>query len=103
MTFAEYFARMERLSKEYSPRVQLKGDWPHLAARAQAALFKAFGRTPPIEPTAADQAKYFWYFDGKKAREELGFAPREASATIFDTITYVREHHLGNGAFVKKS
>jgi dihydroflavonol-4-reductase len=103
MTFAEYFARMERLSKEYSPRVKLKGDWPHLAARAQAALFKAFGRAPPIEPTAADQAKYFWYFDGKKAREELGFAPREASATIFDTIEYVREHHLGNGAFAKQS
>ena len=73
------------------------------AARAQSALFKAFGRTPPIEPAAADQARYFWYFDGAKARQELGFAPREASATIFDTITYVREHHLGNGAFKKKS
>ena len=103
MTFAEYFDRMERLSKEYSPRVKLKGNWPHLAARAQAAIFKAFGRTPPIEPAAADQAKYFWYFDGEKARRELGFTPREASATIFDTIEYVREFHMGNGAFGKKS
>lgn len=102
MTFAEYFDRMERLSKEYSPRIKLKGDWPYLAARAQAALCKAFGRTPPIEPAAADQAKYFWYFDGKKARQELGFAPREASATIWDTIAYVREHHMGNDAFTKK-
>ena len=102
MTFAEYFDRMERLSKEYSPRIKLKGNWPHLAARAQAALFKAFGRTPPIEPAAADQAKYFWYFDGRKAREELGFVPREATATLWDTIEYVREHHLGNGAFSKK-
>jgi dihydroflavonol-4-reductase len=103
MTFADYFARMERLSKEYSPRIKLKGDLPWLAARAQAALFKALGRTPPIEPTAADQAKYFWYFDGKKARDELGFSPREASATIFDTIQYVREVHMGNGAFKQKS
>ena len=103
MTFAEYFDRMERLSKEYSARIKLSGDWPWYAARAQAALFKAFGRTPPIEPTAADQAKYFWYFDGKKAREELGFAPREASATIWDTIEYVRAHHLGDGAFIKKN
>jgi dihydroflavonol-4-reductase len=83
--------------------VKLKGNWPHLAARAQAAIFKAFGRTPPIEPAAADQAKYFWYFDGEKARRELGFTPREASATIFDTIEYVREFHMGNGAFGKKS
>ena len=102
MTFAEYFDRMERLSKQYSPRVKLKGDWPWFAARAQAALCKALGRTPPIEPAAADQAKYFWYFDGGRARQELGFAPREASATILDTIRYVREHHMGNGAFAKK-
>ncbi len=102
MSFAEYFDRMERLSKEYAARVKLRGDWPWRAARAQAALWKAFGRKPPIEPSAADQAKYFWYFDSKKAREELGFAPREASATIFDTIAYVREHHLGDGAFGKK-
>jgi len=103
MSFAEYFDRMERLSKEYSPRIKLKGEWPARLARGQAALFKAFGRTPPIEPAAADQAKYFWYFDGQKAREELGFAPREASATLWDTIRYVREHHMGNGAFTKKS
>ena len=74
-----------------------------LAARAQSAIFKAIGRTPPIEPAAADQAKYFWYFDGAKARQELGFSPREASATIFDTIEYVREFHLGNGALKGKS
>ena len=103
MSFAEYFDRMERLSKEYSPRVKLRGDWPWRLARAQAAVFKALGRTAPIEPTAADQAKYFWYLDGAKARQELGFTPREASATIFDTIEYVREYHLGNGAFKKKS
>ena len=103
MSFADYFDRMERLSKAYTGRIKLKGQLPWFAARAQAALFKALGRTPPIEPAAADQARYFWYFDGAKAREELGFAPREASATIFDTITYVREHHLGNGAFKKKS
>jgi dihydroflavonol-4-reductase len=102
LSFADYFARMERLSKEYSPRLKLKGDWPWRLARAQAALWKAVGRTPPIEPTAADQARYFWYFDGKKAREELGFSPREASATIWDTIAYVREHHMGNGAFAKQ-
>jgi dihydroflavonol-4-reductase len=103
MTFAEYFDRMERLSKQYSARAKLPGDWPWRLARAQAAIFKALGRTPPIEPAAADQAKYFWYFDGAKARQELGFAAREASQTIFDTIEYVREHHLGNGAFAKKN
>ena len=101
MTFAEYFDRMERLSKEYSLRVKLPGDWSWRAARAQAAVFKAFGRNPPIEPAAAEMAKYFWYFHSEKAKREFGFTPREASATIFDTIEYVREHHMGNGALRK--
>jgi len=103
MTFAEYFDRMERLSKDYSPRVKLPGEWSWRAARAQAMVFRAFGRTPPIEPAAAEMAKYFWYFHSEKANREFGFAPREASATIFDTIEYVRERHMGNGAFKKKS
>lgn len=102
MTFAEYFDRMERLSKDYSPRVKLPGEWSWRAARAQAMVFRAFGRTPPIEPAAAEMAKYFWYFHSEKANREFGFAPREASATIFDTIEYVRERHMGNGAFKKK-
>jgi dihydroflavonol-4-reductase len=103
MTFVEYFSRMERLSKEYSPRIKVRSDWAWYAARAQAAVFKALGRTAPIEPTAADQARFFWYFDSAKAKRELGWAPREATATIHDTIEYVREFHLGNGAFAKKS
>jgi dihydroflavonol-4-reductase len=103
MSFSEYFSRMERLSKDYCARIKLPGEWSWRAARAQAALFKAFGRTPPIEPAAAEQARYYWYFKSEKAEREFGFSPREASATILDTIQYVREYHLGNGAFKKKS
>jgi nucleoside-diphosphate-sugar epimerase len=46
-------------------------------------------------------ASYFWYFDSTKAQRELGFSPREASETIFDTIRYIRENALGKGAFAK--
>lgn len=102
MTFEEYFDRMERLSKEYSPRIKVRSDWAWYAARAQAAVFKALGRTAPIEPTAADQSRFFWYFDSAKAKRELGWSPREATETIYDTIEFVREFHLGNGAFSKK-
>jgi nucleoside-diphosphate-sugar epimerase len=72
-----------------------------VAAQAQSALFKAVGRSSPIEPASVDMATYFWYFDSTKAQSELGFAPREASETIFDTIRYIRENSLGKGVFVK--
>jgi dihydroflavonol-4-reductase len=99
MSFAEYFDRIERVSKEYHPRVKAPGQWPTTAAKVQAALFRALGRTPPIEPAAADMASHFWYFDGAKARRELGFAPREVNETIFDTVQYIREHVLGTRVF----
>jgi dihydroflavonol-4-reductase len=101
MTFAEYFDRIERISKEYHPRIKLGGRWTVRAAEAQAALFRSLGRSAPIEPASADQASFFWYFEGAKARSELGFAPREATETFFDTIRYIRENALGKGAFTK--
>ncbi|HEX7597866.1 MAG TPA: NAD-dependent epimerase, partial [Polyangia bacterium] len=101
MSFAEYFDRIERVSKEYHPRMKAPGRWSVRAVQAQSALFRALGRTSPIEPASVDQATHFWYFESNKACEELGFAPREATETIFDTIQYIREHALGKGAFAK--
>jgi dihydroflavonol-4-reductase len=101
MTFAEYFDRIERTSKEYHPRFKAHGRWPVLAAKVQSAVFKAAGRSSPIEPASVDMASYFWYFDSTKARSELGFTPREASDTIFDTIRFIRENVLGKGVFAK--
>jgi len=102
MSFADYFDRMERLSKSYSPRLKVKSSVALFAARAQDLVLRALGRTPPIEPSAVEMAKYFWYFTGERAQSELGFSPREATDTLFDTITYVREHAMGDGVFRKK-
>jgi dihydroflavonol-4-reductase len=102
MTFVEFFDRLERLSKSYTPRLKVRGSLAVLAARAQNAVLKAMGRTPSIEPSAVAMAKYFWYFTGERAKNELGFAPREATQTLFDTITYVREHGMGEGMFLNK-
>ncbi len=46
-------------------------------------------------------AEHFWYFDSGKAARELGFAPRDATDTLFDTVKYIREHLLGNRALGK--
>ena len=101
MSFAEYFDRIERVSKEYHPRLKAPGRWSVHAAHAQSALFRVLGRTSPIEPASVDMATFFWYFDSTKARSELGFTPREATETFFDTIQYIRENALGKGAFAK--
>jgi dihydroflavonol-4-reductase len=100
-TFAELFGRLERLTKISAPRLKLTGDLPFLASRAQAALYRKLGRKVPVEPQSVEMAQYFWYFDSGKAARELGFQPRDPADTLRDTVNYIREHLLGNGALGK--
>jgi dihydroflavonol-4-reductase len=98
-TFAEFFGRLERLTKISGPKVKISGAFPHLAARAQAGLFKTMGRRVAVDPESVDMAQYFWYLDAGKAARELGFVPRDPADTLRETVDYVRERVLGNGAF----
>ncbi|HVZ75552.1 MAG TPA: NAD-dependent epimerase/dehydratase family protein [Polyangia bacterium] len=100
-TFEELFGRLERLSKVAAPMFKARGPLPLLATRAQAALFRQWGRRPPVEPQSVEMAEHFWYFDSGKAARDLGFEPRDATDTLFDTIKYIRETILGNDAFEK--
>jgi dihydroflavonol-4-reductase len=104
-TFQELFGRLERLTKVIGPRlrtptgVPVLSKLPLLATRAQAAVLRHWGRRPTLEPAAVEMAEYFWYFDSGKAARELGFSPRDATDTLHDTVKYIRENLLGNGAF----
>jgi dihydroflavonol-4-reductase len=100
-TFAELFGRLERLTKVSGPKLKPRGRLPLLAARAQAAVYRQLGRTPPVDPESVEMADYFWYFDGGKAARDLGFAARDATDTLHDTVKYIRENLLGSGAFSK--
>jgi dihydroflavonol-4-reductase len=101
-TFAELLGRLERLTKIPGPLLKARGKLPLLATRAQAALLRHWGRTPPIEPQSVEMSEYFWYFDSGKAARQLGFIPRDASETLFDTVAYIRETFLGHGALTRK-
>jgi dihydroflavonol-4-reductase len=100
-TFEELFGRLERLTKVAAPLLKARGPLPLIATRAQAALYRHWGRKPPVEPQSVEMAEHFWYFDSGKAARELGFEPRDATDTLFDTVKYIRENLLGNGAFEK--
>jgi dihydroflavonol-4-reductase len=98
-TFADFFGRLERLTKIPGPKLKLSGDFPFLAARAQAAVFKKLGRKVPVDPESVEMAQYYWYLDAGKAARELGWLPRDPADTLRDTVDYVRERLLGNNAF----
>lgn len=100
-TFAEYFGRLTRMTKVAGPMLKARGSWPLLASRVQAAVYEQLGRKPPIEPASVEMADHFWYFDSGKARAALGFVNREATDTLFDTVTYLRRHVMGQDAFAR--
>jgi len=94
-TFAEYFGRLERLTKVSAPLLKGRGNVTLWAAHAQAALYKTLGRTAPIDPAAVDMASHYWYFQSAKAARDLGWTPREATDTLHDTVRYIRDNFLG--------
>jgi dihydroflavonol-4-reductase len=98
-TFAEFFGRLERLTKIPAPKLRLSGDLPSLAARAQAALYRGIGRKVPVEPESVEMAQCFWYLDSGKAARELGFEPRDPADTLRETVAYIRENLLGRDVF----
>jgi|GEM_PF-81451 len=93
-TFAEFFGRLERLTKVPAPFISLPSTIAVAGARAVSSLFKKWKLAPPVEPGELEMAEYFWYLDSSKAERELSFSPRETSDTLLDTVNYVRDNFL---------
>ncbi|MBC8132645.1 MAG: NAD-dependent epimerase/dehydratase family protein [Deltaproteobacteria bacterium] len=100
-TFAEFFGRLERMTKVPAPMFKGRGKLPLFAAHAQAALYRTWGKSPTFEPASVDMAAHYWYFESAKAAAELGFVARDAADTLFDTVSYLRAHFLGSDVLVQ--
>jgi len=99
MTFADFFARLERLSGIRAPMMKVPKKLAMAGSSLVESVFKNWGRSSPVASNEVEQAEHFWYFDSSKAREELGFTPRDPQETLNDTITYVKKNFLGLGVF----
>jgi dihydroflavonol-4-reductase len=99
MTFKEFFARLERLSGVSAPALRVPKKLAMAGSSFIDSVFKNWGKASPVEPREVEQAEYFWYLDSSKAKDELGFSPRDPQETLQDTIKYLRENFLGDGVF----
>ena len=98
-TCREFFGRLERVSKVSAPKLQLPDKLALFGARVVDSVYRHAGRLPPLEFTSVEMGTYFWYLDDSKARRELGFSSRDPLETLYDTVTYLRDHFLGSDAF----
>jgi dihydroflavonol-4-reductase len=101
MSFADFFGRLERLTKVAGPKLPSpKGKIAILGAELYGSLFRAIGRTPTLDPAAVDMANHYWYFEHDKAVADLGYTTRPAAETLLDTVLYIRKHILGRKPLV---
>lgn len=98
-TFREFLARLERLTKTPAPSFSLPSKFAVAGAKFVGDLWRQWNLTPPVEAPIVEMAEHFWYLDSSKATRELGFAPRDPSETLQETVRYVRENFLGTSAF----
>ena len=98
-TLERFFGHLERVSKVPAPRFKVPARFHTVSSKLVEGAYKTLGRTPPLEPVSMEMARYFWYVDSTKAKEELDFSPRDPQETLFDTVEYLREHFLGAGIF----
>jgi dihydroflavonol-4-reductase len=93
LTIEAFFGRLERISGILGPRLKLPRSVA--LARAGAGLMERAAKHMPIEPPidriSAEMAQHFWYVDATKARTELGWAPRDPSETLADTVQDLRQ------------
>jgi dihydroflavonol-4-reductase len=99
MTFAQFFGRLERLSGVSAPMLKVPKKLAMAGSTFISSIYRNWGKPSPVAPNEVEQAECFWYFDSSKAKEELGFEPRDPQETLNDTIGYIREKFLGGGVF----
>lgn len=99
MRFEEFFGRLERLSGVAAPRLKMPKSIAVNGAVVIESVFKNWRRSSPVASSEVEQAEHFWYFDAAKAKEELGFAPRDPQETLDETVRYIKENFLGGGLF----
>jgi len=90
-SFAEFFGRLERLTKIPAPRLRLPAGLARWGARALEELYRRFDRAAPIEAASVEMAQHFWYLDDSKARRELAFVTRDPAETLADTVRDLRQ------------
>jgi len=95
LTFADFFGRLERLSGVAAPRLRLPTALNLAGARLLDRIHAWRHTEPDLDLPSTEMGECFWYCDAARARDALGFAPRDAQETLFETVRWLDEHVRG--------
>lgn len=83
-----FFARVAEVGGRAPPRVL-----PAAPVRALARVLASAGLDLLPDPVVVEMGSRYWGLATLRAHRDLGFAPREARATVADTVDWLRKHH----------
>jgi dihydroflavonol-4-reductase len=92
LTIRDLLDRLSRVSGVDAPVARLPRS-PRLTHTGASWIERAasrWGLRSPFDAAALEMAQYFWYVDATKARTQLGWAPREANETLYETVEDLR-------------
>ncbi len=86
MPFSEFFGRLSRISNVPPPRMHLPSELKVWSTEGLARLARWRGREPGLDRASVEMGEHFFYIDSEKAKDELGFSPRDPQETLRDTV-----------------
>ena len=91
LTLREFFGRLERVSGVRAPllpmpRAKQAAGIARAGAKMLESLTSRLGVPMPIDATSLDMAHFYWYLDASLAESDLGWAPRDPTETLADTV-----------------
>ncbi|HVW30216.1 MAG TPA: NAD-dependent epimerase/dehydratase family protein [Polyangiaceae bacterium] len=98
LTVPAFLDRLERISGVSAPAAKLPRSRGVAveATRLFGKMVKAVGGELPMSVESVEMAQYYWYCDSGKAMRELGFAPRDLTETLRDTISDLLARGVAN-------
>lgn len=93
LTLRAFTSKLERISGVKAPALKMPRS--HMLAKVGAYLDGALKKrvhapTRGVDPVSVEMAQYFWYVDSRKAKDELGWEPRDPQDTLTDTVNDLR-------------
>jgi dihydroflavonol-4-reductase len=93
LTLADYFKRLEDITGIKAPWLPIPGKAALFGSRLLDRAHRAVGKRADVDPVSVEMAQYYWYIDASKAREDLGWKPRNPNDTLKDTVRWIERHH----------
>jgi dihydroflavonol-4-reductase len=94
MTLEEFFQNLESITGIRAPWMPIPDEALSLGAKLLGGAMKTLGlKGDGVDPVSVEMARHYWYIDSARARQELGFTPRDAEETLRDTVRWLEQYH----------